>query len=83
MNEDAAVRTLRTYDGGWFTNVTPYVSTMNSNLNVVRSTVWRTVNLFHRTGSVTPKKYDSVNLPQKLTDVVQFMLQQLILERPG
>ena len=42
-----------------------------------------TVDLFHRTGSVTKKKYDSANLPRKMTDVVQFLLLQLILERPG
>ena len=53
------------------------------NLNVDSSTVWRTVDLFHRTGSVTKKKYDSANLPRKMTDVVQFLLLQLILERPG
>ena len=53
------------------------------NLNVDPSTAWRTVSLFNETGYVTKKKYNSANLPRKLTDVVQFLLLQLILERPG
>ena len=32
------------------------------NLNMDTSTVWRMVDLFHRTGSVTKKKYDPTNL---------------------
>lgn len=53
------------------------------NLSVDRSTVYRTVDLFRRTGSVTKKAYDSSNIPRKLTDVVKIILIQLILERPG
>ena len=52
-------------------------------LNVDPSTVWRTVSLFNQTGSVTKRKYDSTNLPRNLTDVIQFLLFQLIMERPG
>lgn len=57
--------------------------TIAKNLNVDRSTVCRTVDLFHQTGNVTKKAYDSTNLPCKLTDVVQFLLLQLVIECPG
>ena len=54
-----------------------------TNLGVDPSTVSRTVQLFKRTGSVDKKHYDCSNLPRKLTDVVQFLILQLIMERPG
>ena len=53
------------------------------NLNVHGSTVWRIVDLFHRTGCIAKKKYNSDGLPRKLSDVVKFLLLQLILDRPG
>ena len=54
-----------------------------SNIGVDPSTVSRVVRLFQCTGSVTKKKYDSSTLPRKLTDIVQFLILQLVIEHPG
>ncbi len=54
-----------------------------TNLGVDPSTICRTVQLFERTGSVQKKEYNRSNVPRKLTDVVQFLILQLVLERPG
>ena len=52
-------------------------------LNIDSSTVSRTVLLFHRTGHVTKKRYDATNLPRELTETIQLILIQAVLERPG
>ena len=57
--------------------------TIAANLNVDSSTVSRTVLLFRRTGHVTKKSYDASNLPRELTDTVQLIILQTVLERPG
>ena len=44
------------------------------NLGVDPSTVNRTVNFFLKTGNVDKKKYNTANLPRKLTDQVQFFI---------
>ena len=54
-----------------------------SNLGVDPSTVSRVVKRFQRTGSVAKEKYNSSTLPRKLTDSVQFLILQLVIERPG
>ena len=54
-----------------------------ANLCVDTSTVCRTVQLFRSSGCVTKKQYDKSNLPRKLTDTIQLVLLQLVLERPG
>ena len=54
-----------------------------ANLNVDSSTVSRTVQLFRRTGHVSKKSYDTSNLPRDLTDTVQLIILQIVLERPG
>ena len=56
---------------------------MASNPGVDPLTVSCTVQRFQRTGSVKKAKDDSSTLSQKLTDVVQFLILQLVLECPG
>ena len=56
---------------------------MVSNLGVVPSTVGCIVQQFQQTGSVKKEKYDSSTLPRKLTDVVQFLILQFVIEHPG
>ena len=56
---------------------------ITTNLCVDTSTVWRTVQLFRSSGCVSKKQYDTSNLPRKLTDTIQLVLLQLVLERPG
>ena len=56
-----------------------------SNLNVDKSTVWRTVKLFDETGDVTKKSY-SYSLgksPRKLTRPVELTILHVVLSRPG
>ena len=54
------------------------------NLIINPSIVRRTVKLFNDTGSVSKKKkYDKSGLTRKLTDVVQFFILQLVLQRLG
>lgn len=55
---------------------------IGKNLCVDTTTVWQTVDLFKRTGTVNKKVYDLSNIPKKLTDMVQLILLQLILTRP-
>ena len=54
-----------------------------SNLSVDPSTVWRTVRLFHNTGSVSKKRYNKDNLPRKINDSILFVILQVVLETPG
>ena len=53
------------------------------NLGVDPSTVYRTVTLFLKTGSVDKKQYNTANLPRKLTDQVQFFIIHTVLDKPG
>ena len=57
--------------------------TIAANLNIDSSTVSRTVLLFRRTGHMTKKSYDASNLPRELTNTVQLIILQTVLERPG
>ena len=54
-----------------------------ANLSIDSSTAKRIVKLFNDTGSVSKKKYDKSGLTRKLTDVVQFFILQLVIQRPG
>ena len=56
---------------------------IGANLHVDPSTVYRTVQHFLNTGTVDKKKYNSDNLPRKLNDVIQLLILQLVLDRPG
>lgn len=53
------------------------------NLGVDPSTVYRTVNLYLKTGNVDKKQYNTANLPRKLTDQVQFFIMHIMLDKPG
>ena len=57
-------------------------NSIGANLQVDPSTVYRTVQLFLNTGTVD-KKYNPDNLPCKLNDVIQLLILQLVLDRPG
>ena len=57
-------------------------NSIRANLQVDPSTVYRTVQLFPNTGTVD-KKYNPDNLPRKLNDVIQLLILQLVLDRPG
>ena len=54
-----------------------------TNLCVDVSTVCRTVRLFERTGNVSKKKFNATNLPRKLTDFIQLLILQLVLQHVG
>lgn len=56
---------------------------IGANLHVDPSTVYRTVQHFLNTGTVDKKKYNPDNLPRKLNDVIQLLILQLVLDRPG
>ena len=56
---------------------------VGTNLCVDPSTVSRTVQLFRRTGHVSKKQYDTSNLPCQLTEAIQILLLQIVLDRPG
>ena len=58
-------------------------TTVAANLCVDQSTVSIIVSLFRRTGNVSKKQYDATNLARKLTDTVQLVLIQVILDYPG
>ena len=53
------------------------------NLHVDPSTVHRTVEIFLNTGTVDKKMYNVDNLPRKLNDIMQLIILQLVLDRPG
>ena len=57
--------------------------TIAQNLNVDKSTVCRTLQLFHTTGNVTKKEYLRENDFRKLTSPAQLFILQLTLEKPG
>ena len=60
----------------------PY-SDIAANLCVDVSTVRRTVQLFERTGNMSKTKYNAANLPRKLTEVVELLILQLVLQHVG
>ena len=51
-------------------------------LNVDTSTVWRTVQLFLNTGSVSKKEYSKDNLPRKVSESILFVILQVVLDHP-
>ena len=53
---------------------------VGANLCVDPSTVSRTVQLFRRTGHVSKKQYDTTNLPLQLTESIQILLLQIVLD---
>jgi len=53
------------------------------NLNVEKSTVCRTLQLFHTTGNVMKEEYLRENGFRKLTSPAQLFILQLTLEKPG
>ena len=55
---------------------------IGTNLHVDPSTVHRTVEIFLNTGTVE-KMYNVDNLPCKLNNVMQLIILQLVLDRPG
>ena len=54
-----------------------------ANLCVDVSTVCGTVQLFERTGNVSKKLYNAATLPRKLTEVVELLILQLVLQHVG
>ena len=54
-----------------------------ANLCVDVSTVCRIVQLFERTGTVSKKEYNAATLPRKLTEVVELLILQLVLQHIG
>ena len=44
---------------------------------------YRTVEIFLNTGTVDKKMYNVDNLPRKLNDIMQLIILQLVLDRPG
>jgi len=54
-----------------------------SNLNVDKSTVWRTVQLFNATGNVAKKTRSSSSPAQKLTKPVELSILHIVLRHPG
>ena len=56
--------------------------TIAQNLNVDKSTVCRTLQLFHTTGNVK-KDYPKENASRKLTAPAQLFILHLTLEKPG
>ena len=58
-------------------------ATIAQNLCVDKSTVSRTINLFHTTGSVTKRPYPEGKAFCKLTSPAQLLILHLVLDRPG
>ena len=53
------------------------------NLCVDKSTVWRTVQLFHVTGDVAKKAYPKDQAHRVLTKPAQLFIMHLVLRKPG
>ena len=53
------------------------------NLNIDTSTVSRTLQLFHNTGSVYKKAYPKDRSIRKLTSPIQLLILHLVMSRPG
>ena len=56
---------------------------MRRNFGVDRSTVTRTLQLFHATGSVSKKEYPKEHAFRKLTTPAQMLILNLIVMKPG
>ena len=53
------------------------------NLGVDTTTVWRTVQRFKKTGSVSKKQYTRDNLPRKVNEMIKLVVLHIVLENPG
>ena len=58
-------------------------SVVASNLGVDESTVFRTLQLFHSTGSVAKRKYPTDRAARILTAPCQLLILDLVIQRPG
>ena len=56
---------------------------MARNLGVDISTVYRTLQLFHTTGSVTKKQYPKERAYRKLTPPFELFILNKVIEKPG
>ena len=59
------------------------ISQIAKNLCVDKSTVSRTLDLFHATGEVSKKPYPKEKAHQKITAPIEQLIFQLVLDRPG
>ena len=72
--------------GGWYGNgeVLGYTyGKIAQNLCVDKSTVFRTLELFHATGSVSKRPYPNNKAFQMVTMPAQLLIFQLVLDKPG
>ena len=53
------------------------------NLGVDTATVWRTVQRFEKTGSVSKKQYTRDSLPRKVNKMINLVVLHIVLENPG
>ena len=58
-------------------------STITQNLNVDKSTVCRTLQLFYSTGTVSKHDYPKKSAARKLSYPVQLFILHLVIKRPG
>lgn len=59
------------------------VGDIPQSLCVDKSTVYRTIKLFHQTGEVQPKAYPKEKSFRKLISPAQLLILQLVIDRPG
>jgi len=68
----------------WQTQGLEYsVEKVAMNLNIDKSTVYRTVQRFLSTGSIAKYLYPTERAAKKLTDPTKLFILQLVLEKPG
>ena len=58
-------------------------STIAQNLNVDKSTVCRTIQLFYSTGTVSKRDYPKESAGRKLSNPAQLFILHLVIKRPG
>jgi len=58
-------------------------STIARNLNVDKSTVCRTIQLFYSTGTVSKRDYPKDSAPRKLSNPAQLFILHLVIRQPG
>ena len=58
-------------------------STIAQNLNVDKSTVCRTIQLFYSTGTVSKRDYPKDSAPRKLSNPAQLFILHLVIKQPG
>ncbi|MDD9817574.1 MAG: hypothetical protein OXU61_05515, partial [Gammaproteobacteria bacterium] len=58
-------------------------STIAQNLNVDKSTVCRTIQLFYSTGTVSKRDYPKDSAPRKLSNPAQLFILHLVIRQPG